>query len=636
MSGWDGTRAPERCDALIIVPPFCELHYPSIGVHTIQATARAAGFEVRVFYANLHFAAAIGTESYIRLCRAFRGAFVGERLFAFAAYDRPLAEERASDICDSRRLLGARTEFDLYPDVSVETQRLIRALPEFAPQTAKWIEEAAALVASFGANVVGATSTFEQTAPAVSLLRTIKRLRPDTLAILGGANCEGEMADGLLAIAPFLDHVFSGESEATFSAFLTACRDGRPQPRVVHGSPCRDLDTIPRLDYDDYFAQRDALVGENDEALLDPTSLPYETSRGCWWGEKQHCTFCGLNGEGMAFRIRSVERTIADLRALTERYETQQIEMTDNIMPHGFFPTLLPRLAAELPGLRIFYEQKANMTRERLETLRAAGVRSIQPGIEALSTDLLRLMRKGVSGAQNVSLLRDARGIGLTIVWNLLWGFPNDLSRYYEETLALLPLLTHLQPPGGFWPVMIDRFSPYFETPEAFGIRNVRPIGSYFDILPDGAPAQKIAYHFEGDFECESYHSPRLLQEIADVVVGWKSAWAAGKATELRLGEFNGSYVLIDTRGLVGTEDLSVLDEEEAQLLLASRRFDESAEQRSMLERKIAVCVDDRFVPLAVIDPRTYAMLESRCSRIAERSFLISASSSSRDSASRS
>jgi hypothetical protein len=29
------------CDALIVVPPFCEPHYPSLGVHTIQACARA-------------------------------------------------------------------------------------------------------------------------------------------------------------------------------------------------------------------------------------------------------------------------------------------------------------------------------------------------------------------------------------------------------------------------------------------------------------------------------------------------------------------------------------------------------------------------------------------------------------------
>jgi hypothetical protein len=40
-------------DALILVPPFFELRYPSLGAHVLQACARAAGFRVRVFYANL-------------------------------------------------------------------------------------------------------------------------------------------------------------------------------------------------------------------------------------------------------------------------------------------------------------------------------------------------------------------------------------------------------------------------------------------------------------------------------------------------------------------------------------------------------------------------------------------------------
>ena len=313
------------------------------------------------------------------------------------------------------------------------------------------------------------------------------------------------MAEGILAVAPFLDHVFSGESETTFPDFLSAMARKTPPPqRIMIGRPCRDLDVIPLLDYGDYFAQRAELLSAQDEAMLEATTLPYETSRGCWWGEKHHCTFCGLNGEGMAFRTRSVERALEDLRALTGKYQTPKVMMADNIMPHRYFSTLLPRLAAELPGLDIFYEQKANLSRERLVALKRAGVAVIQPGIEALSSDLLRLMNKGVSAAQNVDLLRDARGLNLTLVWTLLWGFPKDQRSHYEETLALLGSLTHLQPPGGFWPVMIDRFCPYFEDPAQFGVSNVRPLAGYLDILPVGAPTAKVAYHFEGDFDSGS------------------------------------------------------------------------------------------------------------------------------------
>jgi radical SAM superfamily enzyme YgiQ (UPF0313 family) len=76
---------------------------------------------------------------------------------------------------------------------------------------------------------------------------------------------------------------------------------------------------------------------------------------------------------------------------------------------------VVPRLASELPGLNIFYEQKANLPRERLVLLKKAGIHTIQPGIEALSSELLSLMRKGTTARQNVALLRDALGVGISL-----------------------------------------------------------------------------------------------------------------------------------------------------------------------------------------------------------------------------
>lgn len=599
------------CDALIIVPPFCELHYPSLGSHTIQACARAAGFDVRVFYANIHFAATIGAAAYSKACRAFRGTFVGERLFARTAYGVAPLGANADEMCGTERILGGAIGRAVYGDFTEGTVELLRSLPDLEARVPEWVDAVGAYIAALGVAVIGATSTFEQTAPAIALLKAIKQKRPETIAIIGGANCEGEMAEGILGLAPFLDYVFSGESETSFPAFLAALSRGdRPNESIVKGSPCRDLDAIPLLSYDEYFTQRAELLSPQDEATLDATSLPYETSRGCWWGEKHHCTFCGLNGEGMAFRTRSVDRAIGDLRTLTEKYRTAKIMMADNIMPYRFFSTLVPRLATELPGISIFYEQKANLTRNRLAALRRAGIDMIQPGIEALSTDLLRLMKKGVSAAQNVNLLRDARGLNMSLIWNLLWGFPDDRRLHYEETLALLPLLTHLQPPGGFWPVMIDRFCPYFENPAEYAVTNVRPLPGYFDILPRGAPAAKVAYHFAGDFQSGSYREPELLREIQTMTERWRGAWMSDRPPELRMGEYNGSFILVDTRGLPETESFELLDDEEAKGLIAAQPYSGGPQQRSLIDRKLALRIDDWFVPLAVIDQRTLALLQ--------------------------
>ena len=59
-------------------------------------------------------------------------------------------------------------------------------------------------------------------------------------------------------------------------------------------------------DFDDYFGAAQA------PSYCDTVvRLSAESSRGCWWGAKSHCTFCGLNGGTMAFRAKSAERFAA-------------------------------------------------------------------------------------------------------------------------------------------------------------------------------------------------------------------------------------------------------------------------------------------------------------------------------------
>jgi magnesium-protoporphyrin IX monomethyl ester (oxidative) cyclase len=60
--------------------------------------------------------------------------------------------------------------------------------------------------------------------------------------------------------------------------------------------------------------------------------LLLETSRGCWWGAKQHCTFCGLNGGAMAFRSKSAERVVEEIRYLRDRYGVESLSVVDNIL----------------------------------------------------------------------------------------------------------------------------------------------------------------------------------------------------------------------------------------------------------------------------------------------------------------
>ena len=103
----------------------------------------------------------------------------------------------------------------------------------------------------------------------------------------------------------------------------------------------------------------------------------------------------------------------------------------DNILDMRYFRDVLPQLRERQLGLTLFYETKANLTKEQVKLLRDAGVLAIQPGVESLSTHVLQLMRKGVTALQNIQLLKWCRQYGVTVAWNLLYGFPGETAADY-------------------------------------------------------------------------------------------------------------------------------------------------------------------------------------------------------------
>ena len=137
--------------------------------------------------------------------------------------------------------------------------------------------------------------------------------------------------------------------------------------------------------------------------------------------------------------------------------------------------TFCPQLSAARCDLEIFYETKANLKKDQLRTFYSSGVHAMQPGIESLSTPILRLMRKGVTALQNIRLLKWCAEIGITPAWNLLYGFPGEPAQEYARMAELIPSLVHFTPPT-FTPIQMERFSPYFDRPAEFGIELTGPL----------------------------------------------------------------------------------------------------------------------------------------------------------------
>jgi ribosomal peptide maturation radical SAM protein 1 len=302
----------------------------------------------------------------------------------------------------------------------------------------------------------------------------------------------------------------------------------------------KDLDRLPYPDYDDFFAQCGQLPEGSRLA-----GVPMETSRGCWWGEKHHCTFCGLNGLSMAFRSKHPERALAELDHLRNRYGAEDIQMVDNILDMRYVKSFLPRLAEREVKPALFYETKANLTREQLVAFRAAGIEAIQAGVESLDTRVLKLMDKGTTAARSVELLKQCREVGIWPHWNILYGFPAEPTDAYDRMGRNVEWLRHLDPPNVCTRFRLDRFSPLFMEADQMGITGVRPARAYE--LLYGLPPESVrglAYYFDFD-----YRDGRKPDEYAAKLRSAVSGWQQERRGDLVFIEGDRAMTITDTRG---------------------------------------------------------------------------------------
>ncbi|HTV03628.1 MAG TPA: RiPP maturation radical SAM C-methyltransferase [Luteitalea sp.] len=586
--------------ALLVVPPFAGVDRPALGLHVLQASARQAGFDVTIFYANLFAAGLIGRELYEAISYAPTFWLLGERFFGKAAYGKP------SLGADAFVRLTAREDVDYQIDGD--------ALLTWSSQAERIADDLAALIANAGYPIVGFSTTFEQTAASIAMLNRLKTLAPDTIALVGGANCEGPMAAGILSLSPHIDYVFSGESESALLQFLEGVEAGRrPAHRIVTGYATQSLDTLPPPDYQDYYDQlRVCLPGLAESGDV---WLPYECSRGCWWGVKHHCTFCGRNGQTMAHRTRVGDAVLEQLQSLLARHPSRKISMADNIMPYEYFDSLLPKLRPALGDVHIFFEQKANLSFAQVRLLKEAGVHVVQPGIESLSTRVLALIDKGVTARKNIELLRFARAADLALNWNHLIGLPGDRADDYWPIVDLIPALVHLNPPSGLFGLSVDRFSPYFERPDAYGITNLRPMASYVDVLPHESDVSGIAYHFTADYDSGSRDDLELQRSLRSAIDRWRSLWRQDACAARTLAVTpldDDTYLLLDSRFDLATPHIEFIDAAQARLILAG---DAGASEQTLQwarDHRYVVSVDGRTTPLATAAPDTLASFLGR------------------------
>lgn len=545
----------------LVSMPFATPHMPSIQIGLLQAIASSHGFPVDTFHLSLELAQRIGVEPYAELCGLMR-PMIGEWLFSVEAFGVDAPDVEGALLRTESPLLDG-----FFERTGTDQTWLSEVREERIPA---YLDDMVALVDWGRYEVIGCSSTFQQNTPSIALARRIKERWPDTRIVFGGANLDGVMGPELLRGVPSIDFAVSGEADRAFPELLMALRDGRDPysvpgvlrpgsdgPATADTEPFEELDALPVPEYAEYFDRAEALellpVGQARDV-----PIPFESARGCWWGERRHCTFCGLNGSTMRYRSKSPERVLGELGELARRYGSMNFVAVDNILDLDYLSAVLEPLAQQGTDFRFFYEVKANLDRAQVRQLAEGGVRSIQPGIESLSTHTLSLMRKGVRAIQNVNLLRWTRYYGIEVAWNVLWGFPGETPKDPAIQAELAPLLHHLEPPKHGGRIAIPRFSPLFEDRERFPVDALHPEPSHGFVYPTSFDVTRVAYTFDADLvgalPDEAYDL--LRDRLRDWVTAWErevrpslTFWSAPGLTQVedaRDPESAGTYTFRD------------------------------------------------------------------------------------------
>ena len=483
----------------LVYPPTCDPTAPYLAVPMLTGYLRAHGVEVVPVDANV--------EAYDRLLRpeplAACAARVEERLGKLdrrATLDHPArraylqlwrargdAQAAPAGIAEARAVLKDPERFFIAADYerAVETidsaLRLVSAAyapldltfsgyrTPFALTTPEEIADdarperdpfddyvcnvLAPRLRAAGVDAVGISSVFPgQLQPTYAFALKLKRLLPDVHLTCGGPGItqlfirlSGQ--DLLRALGPF-DSAVVFEGEQALLGLCRALDEGRALrglPNVVHRDPllgarwapgegAEDLRALPAPDFD----------GLPLDLYFSPSlTLPYDPTRGCYWGK---CTFChyGLAETGTAsYRERGAERTVDHLAALADKYGTRRFYLSQDSVA----PKTLLKIAQEISrrGLDLKWatdlKPEKYLTAERARALRDGGGIACALGVESASPRVLGLIDKGAP----VSTVRDTiahlADAGLAVEAMCFTDFPTETYGEAMETLRFLEQL---------------------------------------------------------------------------------------------------------------------------------------------------------------------------------------------------
>jgi len=297
------------------------------------------------------------------------------------------------------------------------------------------------------ADYVASTAITSTINDAVKTLELAKRIRPDTVTILGGVH-PTFMYEEVLTNSEAVDYIVIGEGEVTLRNLLEVLEAGG-DPAMVAGIAFRRGSAVVRTEkrpvmeaLDGLPAAWDLLEWADYPSLVIPDSRQgaISTSRGC----DHDCVFCSQQMFWeKSWRARDPRNVADEVEYLYSSYHVNVFLITDEYPTRDRerWEAILDAIIAKNIPIHLLMETRGSdiiRDREIIGKYRKAGVIYISIGIETSDQPALDAMKKEIDieeMKQAIDILREQEIVSDA---SFMLGFPDETPASIKKTMHLV------------------------------------------------------------------------------------------------------------------------------------------------------------------------------------------------------
>lgn len=488
---------------ILVVMPFVDVLQPPLGPSVLSGVLRMNKIRMKVVYPAMTLAERLPYDLYYwfgaGVALRFGDYFFANQIFGEDEYRTQKFYSKIREIAEK----GLFPKLASVPD-AIHFIELIPFIQSICNDMVnEWAEK---IIVNSTIKVVACSATYGQLFSSLAFLKIVKEKRPDIKTIIGGCECEGDAALEIVSKFDFIDYTVSGEGEKNLPILVKSCLQNplsganlpfgvfdREKARngVLESPRMRGCD-FGEIDNSDYAeAAADSILFKESA-----TAMSIEFSRGCWKGERNHCTFCGINGDRLNFRKKPIDRILQELKKAYNN-GTRFFFTTDTVLDLNYLRPVFDAFSKYANNAAFVCDTVSTIDESQIKYLADSGVLFIQVGIETLHPKHIKLLNKSNSAIGSLAYLKFAQENHIHVFWNILVCIPGDSPEEYEELSEFIPYLEHLTAPG-FSNIRYDKFSEYWKNPECYGLV-LKPIDCYKYLFPSDfdIDINKVSMYFK-------------------------------------------------------------------------------------------------------------------------------------------